>query len=53
MEAHFPEGANPPLEAIREVAVPLSIASLQDRVSAYSIIAERRGDDARFGGRSD
>lgn len=45
IEAHFPEGANPPLEAIRAVAIPLSIALLQDRVSAYSIIAERRDDD--------
>jgi cyclopropane fatty-acyl-phospholipid synthase-like methyltransferase len=42
IEAYFPDGAAPPLEAIREMADDLAIALLERQVSAYSIIAERR-----------
>ncbi|MDJ1135654.1 SAM-dependent methyltransferase [Streptomyces iconiensis] len=43
IETRFPHGTPPPLAAIRDVSVPLSIALLEERVGAYSVIAERRG----------
>jgi pre-sodorifen synthase len=42
LETCFPDGVTGPLEELRILAVNLSIALLLDKVSAYSIIAERR-----------
>ncbi|MET9148193.1 methyltransferase domain-containing protein [Streptomyces sp. NPDC004042] len=42
IDAHFPHGASPPLEAIRAMAAELATALLQRRASVHSIVAERR-----------
>jgi cyclopropane fatty-acyl-phospholipid synthase-like methyltransferase len=42
LETRFPDGVTGPLEELRTLAVNLSIALLLDKVSAYSIIVERR-----------
>ncbi|MEV0265850.1 class I SAM-dependent methyltransferase [Streptomyces sp. NPDC050617] len=42
IETHFPEKTVDALEELRVLAQNLSIALLQDKFSAYSIIAERR-----------
>ncbi|MGW1604242.1 SAM-dependent methyltransferase [Streptomyces eurythermus] len=42
IDVHFPQGASPPLEAIRNMAGALAVALLRHEASVHSIVAERR-----------
>ena len=39
IETHFPGGVTGPLEELRVMAMNMSVALAEDKVSAYSIIA--------------
>ncbi|MFI0166410.1 SAM-dependent methyltransferase [Streptomyces sp. NPDC017095] len=42
IDVHFPQGASPPLEAIRDMATALAVALLRREASVHSVVAERR-----------
>ncbi|MCO1581663.1 methyltransferase domain-containing protein [Crossiella sp. SN42] len=49
LETHFPDGVTGPLEELRVLAVNLSIALLLNKVSAYSVIAQRTSEERKQG----